>query len=116
MAKEIEYKIEEVICTLTDVPENEEIGWAKTLLKMKWGDNPITMDIRNMNIAKSKFGKGISLKDEEVDTMVQVLVEKGYGDLDELEKAIHTRKKKYMIIEDEHETIQLDKLNIKLGR
>ena len=41
------------------------------------------------------IGKGISLTDEEVDTMVDKLVDIGFGSIDVLQSAINKRKSQY---------------------
>ena len=107
MAKDISYEIEEVICSL-----NENNGWSKSVAKISWNNNPYTIDIRNMNLDMNIIGKGISLKDEEVDTLVEVLVERGYGNLDELIESINKRKRIYSY--DDGETIQNNKLVIRI--
>lgn len=107
MAREISYEIEEVICSLS-----ENNGWGKSVAKISWNNNPCTIDIRNMNLVNNVMGKGISLKDEEVDTIVEVLVEKGYGSLDELIESINKRKRIYSY--DNGETIQNNKMVVKV--
>ena len=60
MAKNKEFK-SEVIEHISDLKEYNS-NYSKSILRMIWGDNPITMDIRMVNKDKNFVGKGISLR------------------------------------------------------
>ena len=57
MAKNKEFK-SEVIEHISDLKEYNS-NYSKSILRMIWGDNPITMDIRMVNNDKNFVGKGI---------------------------------------------------------
>lgn len=85
------YSIEEFISPIKESKSN----WTKSIARIKWGDNPTTVDIRNMNIQDERMGKGISLSDEEANLLAELLVENDFGRIEELEKALTRRKQLY---------------------
>lgn len=93
------FEIEEFIGS---IKESDKSDWCKAVLKMKWGDNPTTIDIRNMNMNtdNKRVGKGISLSSEEVDKMISILLDEGYGKLEDLEKAIEKKRSFFKISAD----------------
>ena len=90
-------EITEVIGVLKESGSHD---WAKAVARIAWGENLPTLDIRNMNITQEKFGKGISLTDEEADRLVDLLVENDYGSLEALESATKRKKNRYTITEE----------------
>lgn len=86
---EFKYELKEFI---GPIKENSENDWVKGVARIKWGDNPTTLDIRNMNLSKSLFNKGISLSDEEADNLVDILLDEGYGSIESIMEAIEKRK------------------------
>ncbi len=86
MAKGKEIK-HEVIEHLTDLKEYNS-DYCKSVMRMIWNDNPITVDIRMVNKQKDFIGKGISLSDEECDKLVDILIDNGYGSIDKMKEAI----------------------------
>ena len=82
------------------VKESDKHDWAKAVLRIKWDDNPSTLDIRNVNMAQNRIGKGISLSNEETDKLVSILLDNGYGTLQDLENALK-KKKSFFTITDE---------------
>lgn len=76
---------------------NEKEGWSKSVVRIAWGENPVTIDIRNMNLIAERMGKGISLSDEEADRLVDILLEKDYGSMEALEKALCKKRKRFTI-------------------
>ena len=86
------YSIEEVFGTLTSYKDN----WGKFIFRGRFEDNPSTIDIRKGKIGKETLvGKGISLTDSETDTLVNILVNKGYGETKIIENELHRRKELY---------------------
>ena len=86
---EVTFNIEEIIGTLK---ENNKHDWVKSVMRISWEERPATIDIRSFNFSKNKPGKGISLADEEVDELVNMLVEKDYGSTDTLMEALARKK------------------------
>lgn len=84
MAKK-EFK-SEVIERVTTLKETN--GYTKEVIRMIWGDNPITMDIRMVNKTNDFIGKGISLSDEECDKLVDILLDRGYGSIDKIKEVL----------------------------
>ena len=76
----------EVIERVTTLKETN--GYKKEVIRMIWGDNPITMDIRMVNKSNDFIGKGISLSDEECDKLVDVLLDRGYGSIDKIKEVL----------------------------
>lgn len=117
MAKEKEektftYNIEEYIGSLKESTTHD---WVKAVLRMSWNENPTTLDIRSVNMNQKRIGKGISLSNEEVDKLVNILLEEGYGSLEDLENAIKKKRNFFSIrdeidgmFDDEMYTIQID--------
>lgn len=93
--KEFTYNIDAYIGSLK---ESDTHDWTKSVLRISWGDNPSTLDIRNVNMAQKRIGKGISLNNEEADKLVDILLECDYGTLASLEEAVR-RKKEFFTIE-----------------
>lgn len=95
---------------------NEKEGWSKSVVRIAWGENPVTIDVRNMNIMAERMGKGISLSDEEADRLVDILLEKDYGSMEALEKALVKKKKRFTISVPENifDSNNNEKLNIEI--
>lgn len=85
------YKVEEII---ENISESNSSNWGKFIIRASFDDKPSTIDIRNMKMGEEPIiGKGISLSDEEVDTVVNTLISKGYGNIDILQEEIKRRQK-----------------------
>ena len=61
---------------------------TKSVLRMIWGDNPITTDIRIVDKNNKFVGKGISLSDDECDMLVDILLDRGYGSIDKIKEVL----------------------------
>ena len=81
--KEFKSEIIERVGTL-----KETNGYTKEVLRMIWGDNAVTTDIRMVNKTNDFVGKGISLSDEECDMLVDVLLDQGYGSIDKIKEVL----------------------------
>ena len=81
--KEFKHEVIERIDTL-----KESNNYSKEVLRMIWGDNPITVDIRMVNKTNDFIGKGISLSDEECDKLVDILLDRGYGSIDKIKEVL----------------------------
>lgn len=101
-SKDFEYSIEEFIAPLK---ERESNDWVKGVARIKWGNNPTTLDIRNINLATNSAYRGISLSDEEADTLVKVLLDSGYGTVEEIIECLEQRKSmfEYMTMDEAKE-------------
>ena len=86
------------------VKESDTHDWTKAVMRIKWGENPPSLDIRNVNMAQNRIGKGISLSNEEADKLVNILLDNGYGTLTDIENALK-KKKSFFTITDEIESI-----------
>lgn len=82
--KEFKSEIVEHVDNLKEYNSN----YTKSVLRMIWGDNPITMDIRMVNNDKNFVGKGISLTDEECDKLVDILLDRGYGSIEKIKEVL----------------------------
>lgn len=81
--KEFKSEVIERVATL-----KEGNNYSKEVLRMIWGDNPITMDIRMVNKTNDFIGKGISLSDEECDMLVDILLDRGYGSIEKIKETL----------------------------
>lgn len=90
----VNYEIESYIGT---IKESDKHNWTKSVIKISWNDNPSTLDIRNLNIAQNRIGRGISLSNEEADRLVDILVENDYGTMETLEEAIKRKRRMFTV-------------------
>lgn len=94
---EFKYDIKEIIAPLK---ESDKHDWIKAVSRISWNDGPSNIDIRNINMVNNKIGKGISITDEEADKLVDILLNEGFGSVEEIEKALK-RKQCFKIEVDE---------------
>ena len=66
---ELKFEIRERIGVLS---ENAK-GWTKELNKVSWNEREPKYDLREWNPDHSRMGKGITLTDEEVETLKAIL-------------------------------------------
>lgn len=66
---ELKFEITERIGVLS---ENAK-GWTKELNKVSWNEREPKYDLREWNPDHSRMGKGITLTDEEVETLKSIL-------------------------------------------
>lgn len=66
---ELKFEISERIGVLS---ENAK-GWTKELNKVSWNEREPKYDLREWNPDHSRMGKGITLTDEEVETLKAIL-------------------------------------------
>lgn len=66
---ELKFEITERIGVLS---ENAK-GWTKELNKVSWNEREPKYDLREWNSDHSRMGKGITLTDEEVETLKAIL-------------------------------------------
>ena len=92
--KEFKCNIEKIIGKL-----NDKDNWTKALMIISWYDNPPTVDIRNvcMSVDPHRVSSGISLSNEEADRLVSILLDEGFGSLEDIEKALKKRREIYSI-------------------
>lgn len=93
---EFKYELEDIVGI---VRETDTHDWVKAVLKIAWGDNPSTLDIRSINLKNKRLGKGISLSNEDTDRLVSILLENDFGTLEDLERAIK-RKRSFFTVEE----------------
>lgn len=97
----------EMIEFLGSVKENSNSDWSKSVARISWNDKPSTIDIRNMNLSQEIMGKGISLTDEEVDNLVDLLLSEDYGTVEALTEALEKKKNRFTIQSNEDDLIEL---------
>ena len=73
---ELKFEITERIGVLS---ENAK-GWTKELNKVSWNEREPKYDLREWNPDHSRMGKGITLTDEEVETLKAILNGEGLED------------------------------------
>lgn len=80
--------------------ESDKHDWCKGVAKVSWNGRPVTLDIRSMNLAKERLGKGISLTDEEADRLVDLLLENDYGSIETIQSALERKRSRFTILEE----------------
>ena len=76
------------------IKESKNSNWCKCIYTVSYNGAPANVDIRNVKFNDDGtyiFGKGISLTDEETDTTVDILLEKGYGTMEKISEAMKAR-------------------------
>ena len=76
----------EVIEHIAVLKESDK--YSKEVVRMRWFDNPVTVDIRVVNKSNNFIGKGISLTDEECDKLVDILLDRGYGSVEKIKEVL----------------------------
>ena len=66
---ELKFEITERIGVLSE----NATGWTKELNKVSWNEREPKYDLREWNPDHSRMGKGITLTDEEVETLKAIL-------------------------------------------
>ncbi len=67
--KSITCEIVEELGILSESPK----GWKKMLKLIRWNENPAKYDIRDWSPDGEKMGKGVTLTDEEICTLKDIL-------------------------------------------
>lgn len=91
----------EMIEFLGSIKESPSSDWSKSVARISWNGNPSTIDIRNMNLGKDIMGKGISLSDEEADSLVDLLLSEDYGSIEMIESALNKKKCRFTYSDDD---------------
>ena len=88
---ELKFEITERLGVLS---ENAK-GWTKELNKVSWNEREPKYDLREWNPDHSRMGKGITLTDEEVETLKAILngeeIEDDINEADILYKIVNVR-------------------------
>ncbi|MFD1319006.1 YdbC family protein [Loigolactobacillus zhaoyuanensis] len=69
MAAPLQFTIEETVGVLS----TSKSGWTRELNLVSWNDRPAKFDLRDWSPDHSKMGKGITLTNEEIDQLRQLL-------------------------------------------
>ena len=64
----IKYEITEKIAVLS-----ERGDWTKEINKVSWNDRPAKFDLRDWNHEEGKMGKGVTLTEEEAQSLLNAL-------------------------------------------
>ena len=76
---ELKFEIVEHVGVLS---ENAK-GWTMELNKVSWGDHPAKYDIRDWSPDHTRMAKGVTLTDEELATLKDILNGEVEDDIDE---------------------------------
>lgn len=90
--KEFNVTIDEVIECIKESPKG---SWGKFIARMSFDNGPSDINIRNMNIDTGRISSGISLSDEEVETVTNKFIEMGYGDTKLMKNEVNKRVNRY---------------------
>lgn len=98
------YSIDDFMGAVKESPSHD---WCKAILRITWGDNPQTIDIRNVNMSKGnqRIGKGVSLSNEEADRVVSILLDNGFGSLEDIERALKERRHIFTVDDDSDNSV-----------
>lgn len=66
---EVSFEIVEEIGVLSEGNK----GWSKQLNRISWNGNPAKYDIRDWNEDHTKCGKGITLTDDELEALAELI-------------------------------------------
>ena len=94
MAKKDDFKYE-IIEIVRVLEENN--NWGKVLMRVSWNDGPIVYDIRNIDLRtmgsldEVVMRRGISLSDQALNTLLEVLIDEGFGNTKKLIKKLKKR-------------------------
>ena len=66
---EVSFEIVEEIGVLSEGSK----GWSKQLNKISWNGNPAKYDIRDWNEDHTKCGKGITLTEDELEALLDLM-------------------------------------------
>ncbi|MFD0896231.1 YdbC family protein [Loigolactobacillus binensis] len=69
MAAALDFTIEETIGVLS----TSKSGWTRELNLVSWNGRPAKFDLRDWSPDHSKMGKGLTLTNEEIDQLRQLL-------------------------------------------
>lgn len=69
---DIKYEIKENLAVLSEKPS----GWKKELNLVSWNDKPAKYDIRDWSEDHEKMSKGITLSQEEMNNLLEVMGKK----------------------------------------
>lgn len=70
---DIKFEIVEALGVISESPK----GWKKEVNRISWNDKEPKIDIRDWSPEHDKMGKGITLTDEEVKALVDILQDIG---------------------------------------
>ena len=59
-------------------------GWKKEVNFVSWNDRPVKLDIRDWNETHEKMGRGITLSMEEAKRLLELLVNTGFEEKEEI--------------------------------
>lgn len=100
------YNVEEMIGILSEYKDD----WGKFIFRGRFEDKPSTIDIRKGKMGEERFiGKGISLSDSETDTLVDILVSRGYGNTKKLNDELYRRKELYGLEDNKTMKIKINR-------
>lgn len=66
---ELKFEIVEHIGVISE----KKSGWRKELNRVSWNDKAAKYDIRDWSEDHSKMGKGLTLSDDEIHTLLEIL-------------------------------------------
>ena len=97
--RETDFKVEidEIIGVLN---ESDTHDWCIAVARISWNENPSKLDIRNMNLTQNKFGKGVSLSDEEAERLTDLLIESDFGSVEVMQRAIRRKVSRFTVSDE----------------
>ena|SRR5574344_507068 len=67
-------------------------SWGLFFARIKFGDYPTKLNLRNINADNHRMGSGIGLTDEQWEAATNALIKMGFGDIKTLEEELKKRK------------------------
>lgn len=94
---DFKFDIQEFIAPLSESTTHD---WITGVALISWNDKPAKIEIRNMNLAQNKVGKGIGLTDEEADKVVDIFLDRDYGSMESIEAALKRKRSRFTVLAD----------------
>ena len=69
--KDVKYEIINILGTVSEGKN----GWNKLLTRVSWGGNEPKYDIRTWSPDYKKMGKGVTLSEEEIRSLTEILID-----------------------------------------
>lgn len=103
------------------IEENENSNWGVCLTRISWNGKPPVYDLRKFDLStldgdneSIKMSKGVTIsKDESMDNLVHLLIENGFGDVDEINNLIKNRDSIFEIEDEDEDYESVRHVNIK---
>lgn len=81
-----------VIEEVYECVEEGKGSWGLFFARVKFGNNPVKLNLRSINPESERVGSGVALTDEQWESATNILLTRGFGDIKTLEEELKKRK------------------------